>query len=65
MAPATRGLIDKGLTRLDAALRPPRLFFTEAGIVALRAMMSERRLANPEKFGHIRRELGINPPEPA
>jgi hypothetical protein len=35
-------------------------FFTEAGIAALRAMMSDRRLANPEKFAHVRRELGID-----
>ena len=58
-----RGLIDKGLMRLDADGRLPMLYFTEAGIEALRAMMSDRRLANPEKFAHVRRELGIDPPE--
>jgi hypothetical protein len=63
--PVARRLIDNELMRLDAALRPPRLFFTEAGIVALRAMMSDRRLANPEKFAHVRRELGIDPPDSA
>jgi hypothetical protein len=62
--PVARGLIDKGLMRLDAERKPPMLFFTEAGIVALRAMMSDARLANPEKFAHVRRELGIDPPEP-
>jgi hypothetical protein len=41
--------------------RLPRLFFTEAGIDALRAMMSDRRLADPGKFAHIRHELGIDP----
>jgi hypothetical protein len=61
--PVARGLIDKGLMRLDADGRLPMLYFTEAGIVALRAMMSDRRLANPEKFAHVRRELGIDPPE--
>jgi hypothetical protein len=61
--PVARGLIDKGLMRLDADGRLPMLYFTEAGIEALRAMMSDRRLANPEKFAHVRRELGIDPPE--
>jgi hypothetical protein len=28
---------------------------------ALRTMMSDTRLANPEKFAHVRRELGIDP----
>jgi hypothetical protein len=61
--PAARGLIDRGLMRLDTEGRLPTLFFTEAGIVALRAMISDRRLVNAEKFAHVRRELGIDPPE--
>jgi hypothetical protein len=40
------------------------VFFTGTGIAALRAMMADHRLANPEKFAHVRRELGIDPPEP-
>jgi hypothetical protein len=44
-----------------AGSRPPRLFFTDAGLVKLRAMMAGRRLADPVKFAHIRRELGIDP----
>jgi hypothetical protein len=28
---AAQGLLARGLVRLDASLRPPRLFFTEAG----------------------------------
>src|SRR5215212_8997626 len=39
----------------------PRLFFTETGLAALRAMMADRRLADPQKFAHIRQELGIDP----
>jgi 2-hydroxychromene-2-carboxylate isomerase len=60
LPPAAKGLMDRGLLRLDATGRLPRLFFTEAGIDALRAMMSDRRLADPEKFAHIRQELGID-----
>ena len=48
------------LMRLDASNRPPRLFFTETGLTALSAMMTDRRLADPVKFAHVRRELGID-----
>ena len=57
-----QGLVARGLLRLDEEQRPPRLFFTEAGMMALRAMMSDGRLADPKRFAHIRRELGIDPP---
>jgi len=56
-----KGLLDRGLMRLEPTPWPPRLFFTEAGLTALRAMMSHRRLANPKTFAHVRQELGIDP----
>lgn len=59
LPPAAQGLVERRLMRLDAALRPPRLFFTEAGLAALRAMMADARLANPRAFAHVRQELGI------
>ncbi|MBV8615571.1 MAG: hypothetical protein JOY66_17650 [Acetobacteraceae bacterium] len=58
---AAQGLLARGLVRLDASLRPPRLFFTEAGLAALRAMMADARLASPKAFAHVRQELGIDP----
>jgi hypothetical protein len=61
LSPIAKGLVERGLMRLDATRRPPHLFFTEAGLVALRAMMADRRLADPTKFAHIRQELGIDP----
>jgi 2-hydroxychromene-2-carboxylate isomerase len=61
VSPTARGLLDRGLMRLDDSRWPPRLFFTEAGVTALRAMMSDRRLADPQAFAHVRRELGIDP----
>jgi hypothetical protein len=61
VSPITKGLIARGLMRLDASGRLPRLFFTETGLTALRAMMMDRRLADPKKFAHIRQELGIDP----
>jgi hypothetical protein len=39
----------------------PRLFFTATGLAELRAMMMDRRFADPKKFAHVRQELGIDP----
>ena len=60
MPQAAAGLIERGLLRLDATGQP-RLFFTDAGLAALRAMMADPRLANPAKFAHVRQELGFDP----
>jgi hypothetical protein len=54
-----KGLIERGLMQIDTAQRWPRLLFTETGLGALRAMMIDSRLANPEKYAHVRQELGI------
>ena len=61
ISPVAKGLLDRGLMRLDTSQRLPRLVFTETGLAALRTMMSDRRLADPKKFAHIRQELGIDP----
>ncbi len=58
---AAAGLLGRGLMRLDATTRQPRLFFTDAGLASLRAMMADKRLADPAKFAHVRQELGIDP----
>jgi hypothetical protein len=65
LGPAAQSLLDRGFASLDSQSRPPRLFFTASGLTALRAMMRDRRLADPEKFAHIRVELGIDPPKEA
>ena len=67
LPPTAKGLIARGLMRLDNEGHFPRLFFTEAGLTAMRAMMTDRRLVDPKKFAHVRQELGIDPvpaPEP-
>ena len=52
--------------RLQPMPWPSRLFFTKADLAALRAMMADRRFANPVTFAHVRQELGIDPgPEEA
>jgi hypothetical protein len=60
LPPAAKGLLERGLMRLDTTSRMPRLFFTDQGLEALRVMMADRRLANPEKFAHVRQELGLD-----
>ena len=57
--PAAKTLLGRGLMRLDSTSRIPRLFFTERGLEELRVMMADRRLANPEKFAHVRQKLGL------
>ncbi len=54
-----KGLIERGLMRIDTTQHWPRLLFTETGLGALRTMMMDRRLADPEKYAHVRQELGI------
>jgi hypothetical protein len=61
LPPTATGLLERDLMRLDTGGRLPRLFFTDAGLAERRAMMSDRRLAEPEKLAHIRQELGIDP----
>jgi hypothetical protein len=51
--------------RIDTTQRWPRLLFTETGLGALRTMMTDRRLADPEKYAHVRQELGIPSGAPA
>jgi hypothetical protein len=57
--PAVRSMLDRGLVRLEATARPPKVFFTDDGLSELRMMMADRRLIDPAKFKHIRKELGF------
>ena len=61
MPQAAAGLLERGLLRMDATSQWPRLFFTDAGLAALRTMLADARLANPAKFAHVRQELGLDP----
>ena len=48
----------------DAAgcrIAPAPAVFTHEGLIELRAMRANRRLAETMKFAHIREELGIDP----
>jgi hypothetical protein len=60
LPPAAQSLLARDLVRLDTSNRFPRLYFTVAGLGALRRMFADKRLADPQKFAHIRRELDID-----
>jgi len=60
LPPTAKGLVDRGLMRLDTSDRLPRLFFTETGMAELRAMIANRRLSDPAKFAHVSQELRID-----
>jgi hypothetical protein len=60
LPPAATSLVERGLMRLNTTSRIARLFFTKPGLDALRVMMADRRLANQEKFAHVRQELGLD-----
>ncbi len=62
---ALEGLLAGGL--VEVSPEPPsilgtRAYFTPAGLEALRALLRDRRAMDPERFGHLRRELGLDPP---
>jgi hypothetical protein len=42
---------------LDISQRLSGMFFTEGGMVALSAMMTDRRLADPMKLAHVHHPL--------
>jgi hypothetical protein len=63
LPPAVRSMIERGLVEVRPGPRGVRGFFTEAGVAALRQLVADRRLMNPQTFAHLRRELGLDEPE--
>jgi len=56
-----QSMLDRGLIEL----RPgpfgwPAAFFTMTGLDALRQLLRDPRAMDPERFAHLRQELGIN-----
>jgi hypothetical protein len=59
-------LLARGLVELSAeapSILGTRAHFTPAGLAALRQLLQDRRAMDPERFGHLRRELGLDPTE--
>jgi hypothetical protein len=57
--PTVQGLLDRGLVEIGRGRYGSRAF-TEAGLEELRALLRDRRAMDPERFAHLRRELGID-----
>ena len=61
LPPAARSLLDRGMIEI----RPGRIgfsAFTEAGLTALRHLVLDPRAMDPSRFGHLREQLGLQPP---
>ena len=59
--PAVQTMLERGLVEVHSTSRGPRAFFTEAGLATLRQLVLDRRAMDPERFGHLRIELGVEP----
>ena len=57
---AVQSLLDRGLVEVGRGKYGSRAFFTEAGLRELRALLEDRRAMDPERFAHLRRELGLD-----
>ena len=57
--PPLRTMVDRGLMEVRTGTPVPKAFFTESGFAALRLLASDRRYMDPQKFAHIRTELGL------
>ena len=53
-----RGLVAVGTNQIGRAVS----FFTEAGIEGLRVLVLDSRAMDPERYGYLRRELGVDDP---
>jgi hypothetical protein len=56
---AVQSMLDRGLVEVRHGERGPRAFFTEAGLQELRRLVLDHRYMDPERFAHLRRELGL------
>jgi hypothetical protein len=63
--PAVQSLLDRGLVEVGPGRYGPCARFTEAGLRELRLLLQDRRAMNPERFAHLRRELGLDAGEVA
>ena len=60
LPPPVQSLLARGLVALRTDGRWPTAQFTEAGLAALRELARDRRALDPARYGHVRRELGLD-----
>src|SRR3954465_4278952 len=60
---AIQSMLDRGLVTIGTnPMGRPAAFFTEAGLGGLRQLLQDRRVMDPERFGYLQRELGVDDP---
>ena len=57
--PPVRTMVERGLVEIRIGTRVPKAHFSEAGLAALRLLALDRRYMDPQKFAHVRAELGL------
>jgi hypothetical protein len=57
---AVQTMLERGLVEIRSERLWARAVFTEAGLAALRALAADRRFLPPERFEHLRQELGLS-----
>ena len=56
---AVQTMLERGLVEVRADRLWARAFFTEAGLATLRELAADRRFLPPDRYGHLRQELGL------
>ena len=57
--PPVRTMVERGLVEIRTDARVPKVYFSAAGLTALRLLALDRRYMDPQKFAHVRTELGL------
>ena len=60
ISPAVQTMLERGLVEIRNTNQWPRAFFSEAGLAALRQLLMDKRAMDPERFAHLRTELGLD-----
>jgi hypothetical protein len=57
--PPVRTMVERDLVEIRIGTHVPKVHFSEAGLAALRILALDRRYMDPQKFAHVRAELGL------
>ena len=57
---AVQTMLERGLVEIRPDRLWARAFFTEAGLAALRELATDRRFLPPDRYEHLRQELGLD-----
>jgi hypothetical protein len=60
---AVQTMLERGLVEVHKDRLWARATFTEAGLAALRVLAADRRFLPPDRFEHLRQELGVAGPD--